>query len=256
MNRLASTAVMARRVEPAGSLDFFPTPPWGTRAFCEHVLPQVWPQPDRFNCAAWDPACGEGHMAVALDEYFGGVYSSDIFDYGMGHVSDFCHPEPQYLPEIDWIITNPPFNRAIEFVETARKWARRGVAVLARTQFAEGQERWKRLFRGNPPAAPVAEAIFAERLPMHRGRWVIDGSTASSYAWFVWLTNPSHDRMAAGTRRLWIPPCRAALSRHDDWLRFGGCQDLPRDHPAVLLASRAAPPAGPAAKGAQQEALL
>lgn len=37
--RLTSTAVMARRVEPADSLDFFPTPPWATRAFCEHVMP-------------------------------------------------------------------------------------------------------------------------------------------------------------------------------------------------------------------------
>ena len=33
-----STAVMARRVEAPDSLDFFPTPPWATRALVEHVL--------------------------------------------------------------------------------------------------------------------------------------------------------------------------------------------------------------------------
>lgn len=32
-----SPAVAAQRSEPADSLDFFPTPPWATRAFVQHV---------------------------------------------------------------------------------------------------------------------------------------------------------------------------------------------------------------------------
>jgi hypothetical protein len=32
-----STSVMARRVEPPDSLDFFPAPPWATRALCEYL---------------------------------------------------------------------------------------------------------------------------------------------------------------------------------------------------------------------------
>lgn len=38
MSQNVSTAVMQRRVEAPDSLDFFPTPPWATRALCEHVL--------------------------------------------------------------------------------------------------------------------------------------------------------------------------------------------------------------------------
>jgi hypothetical protein len=66
---------------------------------------------------------------------------------------------------------------------------------------------------------------------MHKGRWVINGKSATAYEWFVWLKDRPHDW--EHTRRIWIPPSRVALSRHDDWLNFGGCMDLPKDHPAM-----------------------
>ena len=34
MAQNTSHAVMSQRSEPLGSLDFFPTPPWATRALC------------------------------------------------------------------------------------------------------------------------------------------------------------------------------------------------------------------------------
>src|SRR5690606_27106177 len=34
-------AIAARRLEPADSLDYFPTPPWATRALIEVVLPML-----------------------------------------------------------------------------------------------------------------------------------------------------------------------------------------------------------------------
>jgi hypothetical protein len=240
MNAYApSTAVMARRLEPADSLDFFPTPPWGTRALMEHVLPQVWPYPDLFNCVAFDPCCGEGHMAVALGERFAGVHAADIFSYGFGAVSDFLHPEPAFLPEADWIVMNPPFNLGLGFVERALGQARRGVAVLVRTAFCEGAERYRRLFRGRPPQV---EAQFVERLAMHKGRWVVNGTTATAYCWMVWLTHVPHGWGA--TRRIWIPPCKTKLTRHDDWLRFGGCEDLPKDHAVMKEIERRKATAG------------
>jgi hypothetical protein len=91
--RTFSTAVMARRVEPADSLDFFPTPPWATRALCEHVLPLLKIPRGQLFRNAKDPACGQGHMALALADYFYGVLSADIFDYGFGRVADFLHPD-------------------------------------------------------------------------------------------------------------------------------------------------------------------
>lgn len=220
MNRLASTAVMARRHEPADSLDYFPTPPWATRALCEHVLPAVDPEP--FAGTALDPACGEGHMALALADYFAieDIFASDLFDYGFGLVADFLHPD--YEPRPSWIITNPPFKHAEEFILKALKLARTGVAMLCRSQFQEGEGRYQRLFSRTPPAV-IAQ--FCERVPMHQGRWVVNGSTASAYAWFVWTAEPTDC-----TRFVWIPKSARLLSHHDDWLRFRGCMDIPKSH--------------------------
>lgn len=254
MNSYAhNVAVMAQRIEPADSLDFFPTPPWGTRTFARHVLPVLWPWPDACKASAWDPACGQGHMALALAEDFARVEASDIFDYGFGGVSDFLHPDLA-PPDADWIVTNPPFNLAEEFILKALKLARRGVAMLCRANFAEGQGRYTRLFSRRPPQI---EAIFVDRLPMHRGRWVIDGSSATAYAWFCWLNAPPHDWGAP--RRMWIPPSRKALSMPGDWLTYGGCQDLPKHHPAMRLMRGEAPAAETdplAAVRAQLERLL
>lgn len=227
-----STAVMARRTEPADSLDYFPTPPWATRAFCEHVMPQVWNWPDAFAGLALEPACGEGHMAMALDEYFPKVLASDIHPYGYGERLNFMLLDQWEPASCDWVITNPPFNLAEAFIKQGLRVATRGVAMLVRTQFLEGAGRFDKLFRAREPQL-VAQ--FVERVPMHRGRWVINGKTATSYCWVVWLRHPPHDWRH--TRFTWIPPCRAALTRPDDVLRFGGCMDIPKTH-AVFDAAR------------------
>ena len=69
-----SHAVMAQRNEAQDSLDNFPTPPWATRALLEHVIKQK--NINELNCL--EPACGAGHMALALKEYFNTVTASDI----------------------------------------------------------------------------------------------------------------------------------------------------------------------------------
>ena len=221
--RLASTAVMARRVEPADSFDYFPTPPWATRAFCEHVMPVVWGRwPDIFRGETLEPACGEGHMAVALAEYFDNVTSSDIHDYGYGWVKDFTSPDAWEANAFDWVVTNPPFNRAEEFITQGLRVARRGVAVLVRTAFLEGQGRYTSLFRRREPQV-IAQ--FVERVPMHKGRWDPAGKTATAYCWIAWLKHPPHDWKH--TRLIWIPPCRKVLTRKDDAIRFNAASAVP-----------------------------
>lgn len=220
--RLTSTAVMARRVEPADSLDFFPTPPWATRAFCEHVMPQLWgPWPDAFKGEALEPACGEGHMAVALAEYFEQVTASDVHPYGFGEVVDFLNGYATYY-SANWVISNPPFNLAEAFIQHALNVARRGVAMLVRTAFLEGQGRYASLFRKREPQI-IAQ--FAERVPMHKGRWDPAGKTATAYCWVAWRKHPPHDWKH--TRFIWIPPCRQALTRKDDAIRFNAAAAVP-----------------------------
>lgn len=213
-------AVTSTRVEPPDSLDFFPTGPWGTRSLVEQVLLRNLDPSLVRGRSVWECAAGEGHMAEVLREYFADVYASDVFDYGKGYaVGSFVGegidvarcPFPP-----DWIITNPPFKGSLEFVLRALREARIGVAMLVRGNWDEGAERYREIFRPTPPAF---EAVFVERLPMHRGRWEPDGDTMTAYSWFVWVApfdNPSRD-----TIKRWIPPGqRTALEHPDDRRRF------------------------------------
>lgn len=216
-----ATAVMTRRVEPPDSLDFFPTPPWATRALCEHL--DRWG--DIAKETAWDPACGEGHMVRPLAEYFQSVYASDVHDYsavfpGQHRVTDFLiewdRPAAAERPRADWIITNPPFRLAEAFVLRALAEADVGVAMLVRTTFLEGGGRHERLFAQHPPEWILQ---FCERVPMHRGRLEANGSTATAYCWLVWLIGSRRPR-GPGLHFpafVWIPPCRRRLERAGDY---------------------------------------
>lgn len=208
------TAVMANRTEPPDSLDFFPTPPWSTRALCEEVL-GIWM--GNSPATVWEPAAGEGHMAEVLREYFSEVHASDVHDYGMGYdVGSFVGQGPDCAEcpfQPHWIITNPPFNLGEEFLLKALPIATRGVAMLLRSVWMEGGKRYHNIFRHQPPSTI---AVFSERVPMAKGRWDPEGSTATSYAWFVW-----RHPLSAHTGFQWIPPGqRKALEHPDDRKRF------------------------------------
>src|SRR4051812_41630833 len=158
-----SHAVMAQRAEPKDSADDFPTPPWATRALVEHVLDDKNAL-RRMSCL--EPACGAGHMAKVLKEYFGEVHACDACHYGYGPIRDFL-VYPYETNWVDWVIANPPFRLAKEFVLRALPIARRGVAILARTVFLESVTRYTTIFRDHPPSK---FAPFVERVPMLKGR--------------------------------------------------------------------------------------
>ena len=198
-----SHAVMAQRVEARDSLDNFPTPPWATRALLEHIIQQ-----DVSKQTCLEPACGAGHMSRPLDEYFSSVQRSDIADYGFGEVKDFFDYEAN--ERWDWIITNPPFRLAEGFIEKALAQTNVGAAFLVRTTFIESVGRYRRLFEKRPPSI---FAQFVERVPMVKGRLDPAASTATGYCWLVWLQN-----FNASPSLAWIPPCRRALERPDDYL--------------------------------------
>ena len=217
MTQNTSPAVMQQRgTSTTGTLDYFPTPPWAARAGGELIV-----RVDPGARTAWEPACGGGHMAHGLADYFpGGVYSSDIHDYGAGDVVDFLAPGLAD-PGVDWIVTNPPFVAAEDFVRAAWPIARRGVAMLCRLAFLEGAGRFKLLYRD----APLTYcAPFAERVPMVKGRWDPAASTATAYAWFLWLKGWEGGPLLKPI----APGAKARLTRASDLARFG-------DHAAGAL---------------------
>ena len=207
-------AVMASRArgEVAGDdaqaalwrkLEFFPTPPWAARAGGE-LIKRL--DPEAKTC--WEPACGQGHMAHGLADYFDPVLATDIHDHGWAGqqgVCDFLHPNLE-SHGVDWIITNPPFTKAAEFVEVGLLQARRGVAILARTGLFESEGR-EGLFFGGRPAS--CKASFFRRVPMHLGRWLPGGGTATGYAWYVWM-QPS-------AQPSWLSAVQELLLREVRW---------------------------------------
>lgn len=206
MTQNTSHAVMSQRHEAHDLLDHFPTPPWATRALCEWLRRNNEQLPSR---SVWEPACAEGHMSRALEEYFAGVTSSDVHDYGYGQVHDFLWPEP-LISRSDWIITNPPFRLGEQFASTAIARARFGVALLVRVAFLESADRYGSLYCNSPPTDILQ---FVERVPMFKGRLDRHGSTATAYCWLVWR------KLAAApvTHFHWIAPCRKRLERDSDY---------------------------------------
>lgn len=155
-------------------------------------------------------------MAAALQPFFGCVYASDVHPFGFGDAVDFLGDVED--TGADWIITNPPFRTAAEFVRLGLERASRGVALLLRLQFLEGCERFPLLYGADPLTVC---APFAERVPMTLGRWDPAQSSATAYAWFVWRKGEK------GPPRLCaIPPgTRARLTFPNDARRFGYRQD-------------------------------
>lgn len=265
-------------------LEYFPTPPWAARAGGE-LINAIDPHPGRAAVAdpsgsadptrpaagtswwCWEPACGAGHMAHGLRDYFATVYATDIHPHegpaGLrsGPPLDFLSPAADVVDGADWIVTNPPFGLAAEFVAAGLRRAKRGVAILARTTFLEAASRFHLFFggsslgRGRPPSGTgrpdaawpgpdcdaggarlYAFAPFFERVPMVLGRWDPKASTATAYAWFVWMKPGAAADMSFHTRRLvglrpevWpIPPgTRERLTRPEDARVWGARGDAP-----------------------------
>lgn len=188
--------------------ELFPTPPWATRTLCELVLPAMGFGPSLGLVE--EPAAGLGHMSEALKDYAASVRATDIHCYrldGGGDTellgieqADFLGAQVRSF-DPDWVITNPPFGKAAEFLARALAIARAGVAMILRMQWLESADRFTEIFSKTPPAL-VAQ--FAERVPMCEGGWDPKGTTATAYAWFIWARGPGGAWMA--------PRCRESVS--------------------------------------------
>jgi hypothetical protein len=211
----APSAHTAGRITNAGDLDYSPTPPWATRALMEIIFPHLG---IHSLSTAWEPACGEGHMAEPLAEYFHDVIASDIFNYGYApqtcQIQDFLKYTGTVLStDVDWVITNPPFeDRVLKFMVKALEIARVGVAMFLQLRYLEGLGRYEKVYRFTPP---TLIAPFVERVPLLMGHYDPKASTTTAFMWLVWVKGEQP------RAPFWIPPgCREALTKPDDAERF------------------------------------
>jgi hypothetical protein len=189
------------------SLDDFPTPPWSTRSVIEQIIRPRYPNLHRHT--VWEPCVNRGYMAEPLQEYFAHVYGTDIADYGyvrQARLLDFANaPLPPFKP--DWVFINPPFVLAAEFIKRALPLARKGVVVIVRSAFLEGQRRYEGLFKDNPPTIVVQHV---ERVGMTKGEYLPKVASAVAFSWLIWLKNKPREPQA------WISPCKDAMVSDGD----------------------------------------
>jgi len=197
-------------------LEFFPTPPWGTRSGAELVKFL-----DPLAKEVRDPCCGQGHMAEVLKEYFPRVAASDIYGYGYGEVADYLGGV--YPDQCDWVIMNPPFEPAADFIRNALLDARRGIAVFARLAFMESASRYQMLWQAKPGLSHVA--FFVERIALGLGRWDPQLRSATAYAWFFF--DKQWPRLRA-PELIAIPPgTKLRLTKPTDVRRFAKSSPVP-----------------------------
>lgn len=132
----------------------------------------------------WECSCGEGHLSKRLIEYGLNVYSTDLINrgYGSGNI-DFLKQDKMPV-DCMHILTNPPYKYATEFVEHSLELLDDGCycIMFLKTTFLEGQKRYMKLFKNNPPKYVYQ---FIKRIECAKnGKFT--GGSAVSYAWFIW----------------------------------------------------------------------
>ena len=141
---------------------------------------------ETFAPVIWEPACGEGHISKVLQAHGHEVISTDLIYRGFGD------PEPlNFLEETldnfeGDIITNPPYNVALEFIQKALDSVRVGrkVAMLLKIQFLEGKRR-ETFFKKTPPRTIYVSRSRIRCAPNGNFEGFKNGSTIC-YEWYVW----------------------------------------------------------------------
>lgn len=155
--------------------DFYPTPKYAVEGLLRH---------EHFIGSVWEPACGNGAISEVLEAKGFKVTSTDIIyrDYGLGDI-DFLQESTFHSVHTvhDNIITNPPFNKANEFIVMAKRYADKKIALFLKTTFLEGGERHRILIDKNFPFKCMYQ--FVKRVSFYGNK---GNSGMISFAWFVW----------------------------------------------------------------------
>ena len=172
-------------------LDYYATP----TVEVENILDEL--NIDFISQSVLEPCIGGGHMAEGIENYIyknGYIekvqligtdirdrgYRNDIWDleYGL----DFFADDYPY-DEADWVIMNPPYGVIEPFTIRALDIAKKGVIMLGRLQFLEGEGRFEKILQFNPPTDVY---VYVDRIQCWKDGLKPEGSSAQAYAWFVW----------------------------------------------------------------------
>lgn len=163
-----------------------------------------------------EPSAGGGHMSAAILDYLNSrawseiplLISTDIqkrelcrddLVIAAGKEYDFLSDNYPHVNNIDWIVMNPPYSLIEPFVMRSLGIANKGVIMLGRLQFLEGQSRYDNILKDFPPDEVY---VYVDRIGCYKNGDVNQNvAKAQAYAWFVWRTKAPH---LDGPRIRWI----------------------------------------------------
>lgn len=174
-------------------LDYYATPTVEVINILEEI------EPNFINKSILEPCIGGGHMANGIEEYIykqGYIekvqligtdirnrgYENDIWELYCGPEYDFFSDDYPF-DDVDWIVMNPPYSVIEPFTIRALEIAKKGVIMLARLQFLEGEGRFDNILQYNPPTDVY---VYVDRIQCWKDGLKPEGSSAQAYAWFVW----------------------------------------------------------------------
>lgn len=163
--------------------DFFETPKIATCAMLNNInIPR--------DVILWECACGHGKISKILEKVCPNqVLSTELNTdrYGVGGV-DFLKDGVNFKPQGRfWVVTNPPFKLANEFVRKAFEYGAERIIFLLRFNYLEsGKVREDILNNGHL----LRVLLMKERLQMFPYGWTgKKGSATQNHAWFIWDRN-------------------------------------------------------------------
>lgn len=128
---------------------------------------------------SWEPAAGEGDMLETIRACgYGESFGTDIL-YGLDFLESPDTPDIHF--GFDWIITNPPFARAEEFIRKAASLGK-PFAFLVKSQFWHAKRRLS-LFDEFPPSY-ILPLTWRPDFFFKDGH---GGSPLMDVMWCVWL---------------------------------------------------------------------
>lgn len=169
--------------------DFYPTPPDVTCALLDFLRIG-----DRK--VIWEPACGEGHMVDAMRERGYAVIGTDIRS-GTDFLTDDCPGG------FDWIITNPPFSKADDFIRRCAKYSV-PFALLLKSQYWHARKRVP-LFQSVTPSYVLPLTWRPDFMFKQRG----GGSPLMDVMWCVWYPDFKYPTQ-------YIPLERPKVAQYED----------------------------------------
>jgi len=187
--------------------DYYPTPYSMTQQLIDNYVKPEWGHGFTF----FDPAIGQ---AKAIQKVFNeNDFHCDGTDLIYG--DDFLKKDPVFelsngsKLQYSFIVSNPPYSLADEFVERARETSKHGFIMLLRTNFLSGQKRFE-----NGRFKNLKHVKIFTRMPDLNSELRDDGKYKTAmivYAWFIWEHNYKGSPMIS-----WLDNQKFVLRKSDE----------------------------------------